>query len=96
MLDFNATTGVVTLDFTFTPPFIEVYGVEFSPDGTKLYVSGVAIDFIYQYDMSLINSAAIIASETNIGTSIADSSLYSAMQIAPDGKIYIAKFGEQN
>jgi hypothetical protein len=96
VLDFNATTGVVTLDFTFTPPFIEVYGVEFSPDGTKLYVSGVAIDFIYQYDMSLINSAAIIASETNIGTSIADSSLYSAMQIAPDGKIYIAKFGEQN
>ena len=96
VLDFNATTGVVTLDFTFTPPFIEVYGVEFSPDGTKLYVSGVAIDFIYQYDMSLINSAAIIASETNIGTSIADSSLYSAMQIAPDGKIYIAKFGEQS
>ena len=96
VLDFNATTGVVTLDFTFTPPFIEVYGVEFSPDGTKLYVSGVAIDFIYQYDMSLINSAAIIASETNIGTSIADTSLYSAMQIAPDGKIYIAKFGEQS
>jgi hypothetical protein len=88
VLDFNATTGVVTLDFTFTPPFIEVYGVEFSPDGSKLYVGCWAHPDIYQYNLALGTPAAIIASETIVGTASAG---LGALQIAPDGKIYVAK-----
>lgn len=93
VLNFNTATGIVTLDFTFTSPFTDMgcYGVEFSPDGTRLYIAEVGSNYnIYQYNMSLGNAASIIASETAIGTT---SSTYGvgAIQIAPDGKIYLAR-----
>lgn len=96
VLNFNTSTGVVTLDFSFTAPFVDlgVYGVEFSPDGSRLYVAEVGSNFnIYQYNMALGNPAAIIASETVIGTTNAFVGV-GAIQIAPDGKIYLAKIQE--
>lgn len=93
VLNFNTATGVVTSNFTFTSVDIYAYGVEFSPDATRLYVTSWGYLNIYQYDMTLGSSAAIIASATLIGTGTSSMSL-GALQNAPDGKIYVAKYGE--
>jgi gliding motility-associated-like protein len=94
VLNFNNATGVVTNDFSFNTPFTFPYGVEFSPDGTRLYVVSSSYPHIYQYNMKLGTSAAIIASETIIGTSSVASTQLGALQLAPDGKIYFAKYDE--
>ncbi|MFY9308604.1 MAG: gliding motility-associated C-terminal domain-containing protein [Bacteroidia bacterium] len=92
VLNFNPATGIVTSDFSFSPPFstLYTYGVEFSPDGTRLYVDAEVDLRIFQYDMTLGTSAAIIASGTLIGTSTAAE--IGAIQTGPDGKIYVARF----
>ncbi|TGV04050.1 T9SS type B sorting domain-containing protein [Flavivirga rizhaonensis] len=71
------------------------YGLEFSSDSSKLYISTKALDtdgltyYIYQFDVSnynknnILDSARIIAESKNIG-------LY-ALQIAIDNKIYVAQ-----
>lgn len=66
---------------------IYAYGIEFSPDGNKLYISTGGKEYkLWQYDLTeeteeaINNSAELIASGNHF-----------AMQLAPDGKIYIAK-----
>lgn len=87
ILTFNNLTGVITNEFSFSTSCY-AYGVEFSPDGSKLYVGCWAHPDIYQYNLALGTPAAIIASETIVGTASAG---LGALQIAPDGKIYVAK-----
>ncbi len=94
VLNFNTTTGGITSDFTFaaTPSNHIPYGVEFSPDGKRLYVIGGTLSTdIYQYDMTLGTPFAIIASATLIGSTSAAN--IGAMQMAPDGKIYVSTSG---
>ena len=83
--DFDTATGTVSNPFQIdiNSP---VYGCEFSPDGTKLYAAQWGAN-IYQYDLTAGNSAAIIASQTLVGTSF---SYVGDMQIGPDQKIYAA------
>jgi gliding motility-associated-like protein len=98
VLNFNNLSGVVTSDFSFSPPtngFGGAYGVEFSPDVQRLYVGVESTLFIYQYNLSLGTPSAIINSETLIGTCSSGSST-GALQIAPDGKIYIVRLSDQN
>jgi gliding motility-associated-like protein len=95
VFNFNSTTGVVS-----NPQILSLnnhqktYGVEFSPDNSKLYVSyydvtGINGDNSYldQFDLSAAN---IQGSQTALGTSTAPSILRS-LQLGPDGKIYVAK-----
>jgi gliding motility-associated-like protein len=99
VLYFNKYTGVISLDFTFIPPFVDnsVYGVEFSPDGTKLYVANAGTDLnIFQYNMSLVNTDSIIASATIIGSTPWPSYGFGALQIGPYGKMYVAKWSNGN
>jgi gliding motility-associated-like protein len=98
VLNFNSTTGVITNDFSFMSPFSDFacYGVEFSPDGSRLYVAEVGPDHnIYQYNMALGNATAIIASEVAVGVTSATIGV-GALQIAPDGKIYLARMQENS
>ena len=97
--DFDKTTGLVSNPISF-PSIAEgtgkyTYGIEFSPDGTKLYVSLPNGGGIYQYDLTAGSSADIINSVTLIGSSSAFSSAHS-LQLGPDGKIYCARFSAQN
>ncbi len=55
------------------------YTAEFSPDNSKLYVVDSTL---WQYDVSLTTTAAIIASRYNVGGFAAD------LKLAPDGQIY--------
>lgn len=89
--DFNKSTGTVSNCISIqTNPIYNYYGVSFSPDNSKLYISCWLNNIgTYQFDLNAGNSAAIIASKTLI----ADWG-YFGMQLGVDGKIYLARVGE--
>ncbi len=88
VFDFNNATGVITSPITFYMD--NPYGVEFSPDNTKLYVgTELSPHFLYQYDLSAGTPADVIASETIISN---NSDFLGALQLGPDGKMYITRY----
>lgn len=95
LFDFDASTGVVfnpitLLDF---PDGDEeaVYGLEFSPNSKIVYVS-VLGNGVFQYNLEAGSSDDIIASQLELTTLPRP---YGGMQLATDGKIYIAKSGQK-
>ena len=95
LFDFDNATGVITNPLTF-PNNVQgiedwVYGIEFSPDGTKLYKSHPDGQRLYQYNLMAGSSTDIINSAVLVGTSTTTNRI-GALQLGPDGKIYVAKF----
>lgn len=94
VFDFNTTTGFVSNPITiFAQGFQnQTYGVEFSPNSNLLYTQTAtgtqAGSFIYQFDLSSNNQAAIIASQTTLY----NYQIYNAkcLQLGPNNRIYIA------
>ena len=80
LLDFDDTTGVVSnpVQLTLNMANDSPYGVEFSPDSSKLYLSDW-YDRLTQFDLSNNNQATIISTNTNYRA---------ALQLGLDGKIY--------
>ncbi len=84
---FNKQTGAFTVKYTLTN-INSPYALEFSQDGSKLYVSTGSSGHLYGYDLTmgssaLVNSARyLLTNDSTIG--------YYAMQLAPNGTIYIA------
>jgi gliding motility-associated-like protein len=97
IFDFSDSTGVISggvrLDLGPAPP--TAYGVEFSPDGEKVYVSMKGSDstasVIYQFDVSVMDSTAVAGSKLTIDSTT--QSVYGALQYASDGRIYVAVQG---
>jgi len=86
LYDFDNATGVVSNAFQFSPgTTYSVYSCAFSPDGSKFYGAEWGPN-IYQYDMNAGSQAAILASQTAIGS---PGSSVGAIQIAPDQKMYV-------
>ncbi|MCF2445138.1 PKD domain-containing protein [Dyadobacter sp. CY345] len=93
LFNFNDSTGVLTynktLDLGPAPP--TAYGIEFSPSGEKMYVSfqgeGSSKSYLKQFDLTFSDSL-IVESALVIDSSATEK--YGALQIAPDGKIYMA------
>ncbi|HEU4717656.1 MAG TPA: M43 family zinc metalloprotease, partial [Bacteroidia bacterium] len=91
--DFNNTTGQCTnsFDITYSPTSDErPYGIEFSPDNSKLYVAILIYGKVYQYDLSAGGPSAIVASQMQIDpyTSVQTSS-YAHITLGPDGRIWV-------
>ncbi len=89
--DFNNNTGVVSNVISLvTNPNWGYYGASFSPDNSKLYVS-VALNGngIYQFDLNAGggNPTTIVSSQTLI----AGNYNYLGLQLANNGKIYVAR-----
>lgn len=89
VFEFNAANGtvgseIVTIDYDMTT---HPYGVEFSPDSKLLYVSN-AFKGVYQYNIGLSFFQDIIDSEVALSNV---NNKYGALQLAVDGKIYIAR-----
>ena len=80
LLDFDNETGIVTDDYLVHKDD-NSYGVEFSPDNSKLYVRG---GVLFQYDLDAGSPQEILESEVDIF----NGGYRGALQLAPDGKIY--------
>ena len=97
LFDFNNATGVVSNPVTLVANTANDYGIEFSPDGTKLYVSrisgiaGYPLQ-LYQYNLCAGSNAAIISSQTIIDAGNSTS----AMQLGRDNKIYVSRFNKDS
>jgi len=90
LYDFDNTSGVVS-NLVSLGNFTGVYGCEFSPDGTKFYGSVWGGTRLYQWDLCAGNSTAIVASQSTVSCSNTGQ-----MQLAPDGKIYVARSGQSD
>lgn len=89
LFDFNTATGIISNPLTILdiPDTNPVYGIEFSSDSTVLYVS-VLGDGVYQFDLTSDDPTDIINSQLQL---IATPDTYAAMQLATNGRIYVAK-----
>lgn len=96
LLDFDTRTGQITNPVLLSSSEAgSYYGVEFSPDGTKLYASkGQGASnlpgSLYQYDLTVpgYNAAnALLSAASGPGTS---PGFKGALQLGPDGRIYVA------
>lgn len=91
IFNFDDATGRVTSRIFKVKKNDFTYGVEFSSNSKRLYLSAYN-DGIYQYDVSTSVTALIQKSETKIyplGQTLAQPG---ALQLAPDHKIYVAIF----
>jgi WD40 repeat protein len=103
IFDFDKSTGSVSNPIPIT---VEAggYGVSFSPNNTRLYISGVDTstgipDYpsngkIYQFDLSSNNQALIQASRTTIYTDT--TGMFRSLKIGIDGRIYVARGNNSN
>ncbi|MFK5854478.1 MAG: PKD domain-containing protein, partial [Bacteroidota bacterium] len=83
IFDFDNSTGLVSNPISITG-YIEPYGVEFSPDDSRLYIG--AGDEIVQFDLMAGSPTDIINSATIISGSYVEPA--GALQLGPDQKIY--------
>ncbi len=88
---FDHATGVVSEPLSL-PVEGDTYGVSFSPDNSKVYVSSQPA-YLVQFDLSDPEHAAIVASAVTI---VRDSDPFvrhpfGALQLGPDGRLYMAR-----
>lgn len=88
VFDFDNETGIISNPITINDREGSGYGVEFSPDASKLYfTSGYEL---VQVDLSAETYIEILNSYTVIDSSLTNTQ-YGALQLATNGKIYMAK-----
>ncbi|MCC9138703.1 hypothetical protein LN995_19955, partial [Pontibacter silvestris] len=95
LFDFDAATGTISnantlslapLNLDLYSEGRNVYGISFSPDNTKLYVSGYSIT---QFDLSLPTTQEIVDSQEEVTAYEPFSySLVKSLQLGPDGRLY--------
>jgi len=102
LFDFDNSSGVISNPVTrvFPVPVSDggPYGIAFSPNSSKVYLSWsspLETNYILQFDLSLGTPAAILASETTVAVAsqVSTQGGFGALQLATDGKIYIACSG---
>ena len=89
LADFNNSNGRVT-NTARASGYDNPHGVEFSPDGTKMYINSTT-GGIYQFNVNPGSNASTLSSATRV-TSV--SNVYGSLQLGPDGKIYVANANE--
>ena len=94
LYDFDNATGQIS-NLVDMGQFDEAYGLEFSPDGSKLYggKNGIAGGEarIFQFDVRAGSAEAIALSGKQVAKSV--SRKIGALQLGPDGRIYVARSG---
>jgi len=93
IFDFDNATGIVSNPLTLTDSeFQGAYGVEFSPSGRFLYAGAAFTGSVYQFDLQRNMTAnALLASKLMVGkVTTPESFKIGALQMGPNGKIYIA------
>src|SRR5690554_1221653 len=95
MYDFNRLTGQLTYRYGESALGNSYYSLEYSPSGRYLYYTRLSDPNIYQVDLATTTQAAFQASRTVIGTTANTAHYYllGALQLAPNGRIYLALMG---
>ncbi|MEL0651635.1 T9SS type B sorting domain-containing protein [Algibacter sp. TI.3.09] len=90
LFDFNNSTGELSshINFYEVTGVVQPYGLEFSPSGDILYVSGSS--GISQFDITLPTVFETLLNTTFLNNEIIDNN-WGALQLAPDGKIYVTR-----
>lgn len=96
IFDFESSAGTLSNVISLTGFSFNVgpYGLEFSSDSSKFYVSEGAGEEIYQFDLSYTSSTEMIDNIIRVA-SISGASL-GALQMGPDERIYVADYGNTN
>lgn len=85
LFDFDNATGIISNPLTIIEETGELYGLEFSPNEEVLYVTN-AFSRVYQFNLTASDIPNSIISLYNGGGNPG------ALQMGPDGKIYIAVY----
>lgn len=88
VFDFDNNTGVLSNPLTISG-LQYVYGVEFSQNNKYLYLTRRYYNNLYQYNLQAGSNTAILNSQYIINTGN-----LGALQIAPDGKIYVGQYDD--
>ena len=95
LYDFNSSTGTVANYQSLTGANNLCYGIEFSPDNSRLYTTmytdGGGSTSIYQYNLLAGSGTAIQNSRQIIGSV---SGLSTTIQAAPNGKLYLSAYNK--
>ncbi len=89
IFDFTSSAGTLTNLLTITGFTFDngPYGVEFSSDSSKFYISDGAMGKIYQFDLSYSSTTDMV--DNYITVANISGNTIGALQMGPDGKIYI-------
>lgn len=93
LFDFDNATGIVSNSKVIFKNNYRNYGAEFSPSGNIAYLTTGSGDLV-QLDLMASNIAST-ATTLHSNYNNANPNIVSALQLAPDGKIYGALFGER-
>jgi hypothetical protein len=91
--DFNKSTGQYTnpIELILSDQVNQqAFGILFSPDNSKLYVSLIQGSDILQYDLSQTTASQIMASQTAIDPFL--SGFFGHIALGKDGKIYVHSY----
>ena len=88
IFDFNNASGIVSGAKSVSLTNTQFISCEFSPDSKLLYLTAPGSRAIQQVEAKLPTAAAIAISATKIPT---PNAVYYGIQLAPDGKIYLAQ-----
>lgn len=96
IFDFDSSGGTLSNFLTITGMTFDVgpYGLEFSSDSSKFYVSEGAGEKVYQFDLSYTGGTDIMNNVIEVGN-VSGSSL-GALQMGPDERIYVADYNSSN
>lgn len=88
LFDFDDSTGTFSNHIGLATSYFQTYGLEFAPNSQILYSGANPDNQVHQWDLSSGDQATILASNTIVGS---DFNTVGSFQLAPDGKIYVAK-----
>jgi gliding motility-associated-like protein len=89
LFDFDDASGILSNPVVFqSADYNSAYGLEFSPDGSKLYINSSFAPTAKIYQIDLYTNNVVL-----VGTSA--SSYAGSMQLGPDGKIYFSRYESQ-
>lgn len=94
LFNYNNLTGIASNHLSIqSPDMFWAYGVEFSPDESKLYTTKLDLPgCLYQFDISNWNASAILSSRVTID-SVQQQYYFCSLQLAPDAKVYCSISG---
>lgn len=93
LFNFNMATGVLSNSIVLPAEGNKAWGTAFSPDSKMLYTNSIFGQNIFQYDLNVYTSPAIIASKNpviSVGTAGYN---FGYMELGPNNKLYIARPG---